>query len=138
MRLLFTALALLFPLLARAEAADDLYRRLGEKARLARIADKTIDYSLADERIKATFAEANIPRLKGLLALQFCAAAGGPCTYPGRSMAEAHAELGLRDVHFNALVEDLQRAMDDEGIGFATQNEFLARLAPMHSDVVKR
>lgn len=119
-------------------AADDLYARMGEKAGLARIADRMVDHVLADDRISAAFADANIPRLKGLLTLKFCQVAGGACSYPGRSMADVHAGLGIRDVHFNALVEDLQRAMDEEGIGFATQNEFLARLAPMHADVVKR
>jgi len=133
------ALALMLALtLPAAQAADDLYSRLGEKAGVTRLAEKLLARALADDRIKDRFANANIPRLKTLLSLHFCMVAGGPCSYPGRSMADAHAGLGIRDAHFNALVEDLQGAMDDEGIGFATQNEFLARLAPMHADVVKR
>jgi hemoglobin len=39
---------------------------------------------------------------------------------------------------FNAVVEDLQSAMEDCGIGFATQNRFLARLAPYQHQVVTR
>jgi hemoglobin len=30
----------------------------------------------------------------------------------------------------------LQRSMDAQGIGFTVQNRLLARLAPMHRDVV--
>jgi hemoglobin len=137
MRLLAVILFCLFTI-SVASAADDLYHRLGEKAGMARIAEGMLAHVLADERISDKFADSNIPRLKTLLTLQFCVVAGGPCSYPGRSMAEAHAGLGIRDGHFNALVENLQLAMDDLGIGSATQNEFLARLAPMHRDVVKR
>jgi hemoglobin len=124
--------------LAPALAEDTLYEQLGEKAGLSRVASRLVDYSIADPRIAEAFTQTNVPRLKGLLTLFFCKTAGGPCTYPGRDMVEAHKGIGIRDVHFNALVENLQRALDAEGIGFATQNAFLARLAAMHGDVVSR
>jgi hemoglobin len=38
----------------------------------------------------------------------------------------------------NILVEHLQHAMDREGVPFAAQNRFLAKLAPMKRDVVER
>ncbi len=123
---------------ASAAAGDTLYERLGEKAGLSRVASRMVDYSVADPRIAEAFAQSNLPRLKGLLTLFFCKTVGGPCTYPGRSMAESHKGMNVRDLHFNALVENLQRALDAEGIGFATQNEFLALLAAMHGDVVNR
>lgn len=116
--------------------ASSLYERMHEREGLARIAARTIDNALADDRIKASFDDTNIGRLKGLLSDQFCVVAGGPCAYKGRNMAKAHASLHLHDMDFNALVEDLQNAMDDEGIPFGTQNEFLSLLAPMHRDVV--
>ena len=37
----------------------------------------------------------------------------------------------------NGLVENLQRAMAAEGVPFAAQNRFLAKLAPMKRDVVE-
>ncbi len=36
------------------------------------------------------------------------------------------------------MVEDLQKAMDKEGVPFATQNRFLARLAPMEHDIATK
>lgn len=51
-------------------------------------------------------------------------------------MKAAHADLNLAPRHFNALVEDLQDAMDAEHVSFWTQNRLLALLAPMHRDVV--
>ena len=50
-------------------------------------------------------------------------------------MARVHSGLGLTSFHFNALVENFQKSMDDNNIPFRTQNRLLARLAPMHEDV---
>ena len=43
---------------------------------------------------------------------QFCQVAGGPCRYTGHSMEATHKGLHLTNANFNALVEDLQSAMD--------------------------
>lgn len=137
MRMLLAALFVFLGLGIASASDSGLYDRLGQKEGISRIASRLVDISLADRRIKEAFAETNVPRLKSLLTLFFCRTAGGPCDYPGRSMEEAHAGIGIRDAHFNALVENLQTALDAEGVPFATQNEFLALLAPMHRDVVK-
>ncbi|HEY1632266.1 MAG TPA: NAD(P)H-dependent oxidoreductase [Rhizomicrobium sp.] len=62
----------------------------------------------------------------------------GPCAYTGRDMYETHKGLHLTNMDFNAVVEDLQKAMDKDGVPFATQNRFLARLAPMQHDIVTK
>lgn len=122
-----------------ARAADDtLYHDMGGKDGLAKIASDTADNFLADDRIKATFDNTNMDRFRKLLGEQFCVVAGGSCTYTGRSMKDAHKALDLTNADFNAVVEDLQKAMDRNDIPFATQNRFLARLAPMQHDVVTK
>jgi hemoglobin len=120
------------------KADGSLYQALGGKDGLHRIVAKSMVYYLADPRIKDTFAESNIERVEQMIELQFCALAGGPCTYTGHSMEEAHKGLRLQDKDFAALVEDLQQAMDDEKVPFTVQNRLLALLAPMHRDVVTR
>jgi len=61
-----------------------------------------------------------------------------PCRYTGHSMEATHKGLHLTNANFNALVEDLQTAMDSCNIPFATQNRFLTRLAPVQHQVVTR
>ena len=124
-------------LLLSAPAWAGLYEDLGEKPGLTRITEGLLRRALADPRISATFADADMPRLQVLLMAQFCQLAGGPCRYPGRSMAEAHAGLHLRPRHLNALVEDLQDAMTEQGVPFATQNHLLARLVPLQPEVIE-
>jgi hemoglobin len=136
---LASAVAVLAALIGPALAdGDPLYRDLGEKDGIATIAKYTTANFLADPRIKATFDNTNMERFEKLLADQFCVVAGGPCEYKGRSMKDAHKALGLDNADFNAVVEDLQDALDKAGVPFATQNRFLARLAPMQHDVVTK
>lgn len=121
-----------------APRAATLFEALGGMPGITRVVDRMIELGLADPRTADTFDNTNIERLKGLIVRQFCALTGGPCALRRRSMHAAHAHLGLTTFHFNALVEDLQRAMDEQGIPFRTQNRLLAILAPMHREIVTR
>lgn len=131
-----SALALGAAIPARAEPS--LYESLGGRAGVDRISAGLVRRALADPRIVDTFDNTNLERLTGRLADHFCSVSGGPCAPPRRGMRAVHAHLDLKDRHFNALVEVLQAAMDDEGIPFRTQNRLLALLAPMRRDVVTR
>ena len=118
-------------------SAQSLYGDLGGRPGLTRIVDQLFVLVLADPRTKEKFDNINIARLKGRIFDKLCDVAGGPCKYHGVSMQGAHRGLGITDYNFNALVEDLQTAMDRNGVSSWTQNRFLARLAPMHRDVVE-
>ena len=47
-----------------------------------------------------------------------------------------HVDMGITKADFNRLVELLQDSMDARGIPFSAQNAMLARLAPMHRDII--
>lgn len=112
-----------------------VYRQFGELAGLTALMDDFMVILLADGRTRPFFAEVDQVAVKKHLVEQFCVILGGPCTYTGRDMKSSHAGLGIGRGHFNALVEDLQIAMDKRGIPFRAQNKLLARLAPMHREV---
>jgi hemoglobin len=134
--IIFIPLLLAFTVPVSAE--DTLFADMGGQAGLNRLVDVSVDNYLADPRIKEIFSESNIDRIRAELKDQFCVVAGGPCQYKGHSMEATHKGLHLTNANFNALVEDLQVAMDSCNIPFATQNRFLARLAPMQHEVVTR
>jgi hemoglobin len=136
-RFVFVAamLAIAAPALAD---TDTLYADMGGQAGMDRVVDASVDNYLADDRIKAIFDQSNMDRIRAEFKVQFCQVAGGPCTYTGHSMAAAHKGLHLTNANFNAVVEDLQAAMTSCNIPFATQNRFLARLAPYQHEVVTR
>lgn len=122
-----------------AKADDSLYRDLGQHAGITEIVNHMLAHVLADDRVKEYFSDTNIDRLKGMLVDYFQMKAGGPDIYKGtRDMHVVHAGMHLRNAQFNAVVEDLQKGMDDAQIPFATQNRLLARLAPDQKEIVTR
>ena len=130
---------MLLAFIAPAFSADDsLYQDLGGQAGIDKFVDASVDNYLADPRIKDIFSESNMDRIRAEFKVQFCEISGGPCQYAGHNMTAAHKGLHLTNADFNAVVEDLQAAMDSCNIPFATQNRFLARLAPMQHQVVTR
>lgn len=108
------------------------------QAGVARIVDDLVATSQADPRISDIFKGQDMVRLRRTLKEQFCYLLNGGCHYSGRDMAASHKELGIQAKDMNALVENLQAAMTRDGVPFARQNAFLAKLAPMKRDVVTR
>lgn len=119
-------------------ADDRLYRDLGGKEAIQAFTNDFYDRMLQDARIARYFDGINMKHLKRVLADYFCVVAGGPCTYDGVGMKAAHTHLGIDRAAFNALVENLQFAMDAALVPFATQNQLLARMAFFHRDIITK
>lgn len=139
MRLLPLVVFLGLAACAQQPARDDsLYRALGEQAGITRIVEGMLLNIAGDRRIVRHFQDIDIQRLRDKLIEQFCIEAGGPCTYSGDSMEESHKGQQLTRSDFNALVENLQDAMEAQGVPMPAQNRLLARLAPMRAQVIER
>jgi hemoglobin len=117
-------------------AKDALYRELGGSDGIRRVVDVFFARINGDTRINTLFRNVDHDDLKRLVNEQLCAATGGPCTYTGRSMSEAHSGLHLTDADFDAFVADLVAAMDQVRVPKASQAKLLALLAPMRGEVV--
>lgn len=113
-----------------------LYQAFGEKTGLVRLMDDFVPRLQADKRTATAFKDANVVNLKAMLVDQICLVSGGPCVYKGADMKSAHSSMDITKTDFNALVEVLQQSMDAQGIPFRSQNQLLAKLAPMHRDVI--
>lgn len=116
-------------------ASDSLYVALGQHDGIASIVKSLLIRVHADPRTREYFDGVSDKRLQDKLSEQFCQLADGPCTYTGHTMKEAHGGLHINRAAFNALVEDLQDAMDENGVAPSAQNRLLAKLAPMVKDV---
>ena len=115
-----------------------VFEQFGGKAGLVALMNDFMDNLMADPRTRPFFDEADREHIKAELVDQFCVILDGPCTYTGKNMVQAHRGLDIHRSQFNALVEDLQNAMDKHGIPFRAQNKLLAKLAPMHHQVVTK
>jgi hemoglobin len=114
-----------------------LYQRLGGKPAITAVVSDFVGNVAKDNRINKFFGDTDIARLKRLLVQQICAGSGGPCTYEGRSMREAHRGLGVRNADFDALVEDLVKSLNKFNVPPREQKELLGLLGPMRKDVVQ-
>jgi hemoglobin len=139
-KLIFTLLlsAAFFTSTAHAQtAADDtLYQQLGAQPGLTTLMDNFMTRLLADPRMNPFFKDVDHKHVKAELVTQLCEVSGGPCKRKGPDMKQAHAGMDINKNNFNALVEVLQQSMDAQGIAFSTQNRLLAKLAPMHRDII--
>lgn len=138
--------ALVLALLVVSSTADatfyqkqrSLYQRLGGMEAITAVVEDFVGNVARDKRINRFFAKTDIPRLKRQLVAQICAGSGGPCVYRGRSMKDAHRGLGIRNRHFNALVQDLVKSLDKFNVPAREKGELLALLGPMRRDIVEK
>ena len=115
-----------------------VFEQFGGMPGMTALMDDFMVVLLEDPRMRPFFEKVDHDRVKRQLAEQFCAILGGGCAYSGRDMKETHAAFAIDKADFNALVEDLQIAMDRRGVPFRAQNKLLAILAPMHREVITR
>ena len=128
---------------AWAQGTKSLYERLGGKKAIVAVIDQFVANCAADTRINKFFAAtASDPKrlatFKNNLVDQVCEASGGPCKYTGKDMKSAHAGLGISDADFNALVEDLTKALDKFKVGKAEKDQLLGVLGPMRPQIVEK
>jgi len=120
-----------------------LYSRLGGKTAITAVVNQFVTNCATDPRINKFFADTakdpkRLARFKKNLVNQICQASGGPCKYTGKSMKAAHRGMGITDADFNALVDDLVKALDQFHVGATEKNELLGALGPMKSDIVEK
>jgi hemoglobin len=122
--------------MASRAARPPLYDRLGGTPAITAVVDDFIANVAADPRLSPRFAGVDVPRLKGLLVDQICQATGGPCTYRGRSMLDAHRGMQITDAEFGALVEDLVKSLDRFKVPAPEKTELLTALAALKPQIV--
>ncbi|WP_072384424.1 group 1 truncated hemoglobin [Novosphingobium sp. NDB2Meth1] len=117
---------------------EHLYETFGGREGLTALMDDAMARWLQNPKTRPFFEAADQTKIKALLVEQFCVIMHGPCTYSGRTMAEAHRGMNVKEGNFYGLVEELQVAMNKRHIPFRAQNRLIAALAPMHRDIIDK
>ncbi len=126
---------------AQESGKRSLFSRLGGRRGITAVVDDLVANVGADNRINHFFADtvkdqARLDKFKANLAAQICSASGGPCKYSGKDMKTAHKGMGISDADFNALVEDLVKALDKNKVEESAKKELLEKLGSMRGDIV--
>lgn len=114
------------------------FEDFGQKAGLVKLMDQFMADLISNEKTRPHFEKADQKRIKEQLVEQFCEVLEGPCKYTGKSMAQSHSGLDISKNEFNALVEVLRTTMSKQNIPVRAQNKLLAKLAPMHKDIIRK
>ena len=114
-----------------------LYERLGGIEAITAVARAFEDRAAKDDRINQKFARTNLDRLMKEFVDQLCQDTGGPCTYTGLNMRQAHTNMGVTGGEWDAFIEDFVATLNDFNVGKAEQDELLNNLRPMRAEIVE-
>jgi hemoglobin len=127
---------------AEPPAKPSLYERLGKEPAIVKVVDDFVANVAADPDIKDKhkkhFQEGDVAGLKKKLVDQVGQATGGPQKYLGKNMKDAHKGLEITNKDFDALVNDLVKALDKNNVAKDDKDELLKMLGTMRKDVVEK
>src|ERR1700755_1257589 len=143
------AAAVLAVALAGAASAQDsmmmkqksLYERLGGYNAISAVVGGFVGRLLADKQFERFFVGHSTDskkRIRQHIVDQFCAAAGGPCVYTGRTMKDSHAGLGITEAEWDAAAKHLVATLDKFKVGEPEKKDLLAFVASLKNDIVEK
>jgi hemoglobin len=91
--------------------AQSDYERIGGGPAVKAVVDRFYELILKDDRLVGFFDEADLPRLKRHQVLLISQVLGGPASYDGRDLREAHADLDIALDDYLNVVSHLVQAM---------------------------
>jgi hemoglobin len=130
------------PARAQTPSTPPLYERLGGVYPIAAVVDAFIDRLLvndvlnANPAIAAARARVPAPGLKYQVTALVCQVTGGPCTYGGRSMKQAHAHLNITEREWQAMVADFSAVLDSFKVPQREQQELSQIVESVKGDIV--
>ena len=91
---------------------DTLYDRLGGHGAISAVVDNFYDRLVADPDLGPFFEGADLDRLRETQTDFLCEAAGGPQTYDGPSIENAHLDVPFEPTHIERAVELLYESLE--------------------------
>ena len=113
-----------------------LHERLGGPKAIQAVVEEFYRRVLDDRDLKGFFDGVDMARQKRKQTEFLTMAFGGPNTYKGRSMKDAHDQLGITDHHFGRVATHLVETLQWAGVKQNLIDEVVALVAPLKADVV--
>jgi len=132
------ALVLILLAASPCRADTSLFDDLGGRDKISAFTADLADRIKKDPRIAHFFDETDMGRFRDRLTDMFCHVTGEKRSYRGANMYRAHEGLGVTDAAFDAVVEDLEEAMDDYQVPWSVQARFVGVLAPLKREIVAK
>ena len=127
---------------AQEPAQDSLYDRLGGLKGITVVVDDFIDRLVSNDtlnsnpEIDAGRMRSPPPYLKFQVSQMVCEATGGPCTYTGKSMKEAHARMNITEAEWGVMAGEFQKSLDKFAVPAPEQKELFDIVGTTKADIV--
>jgi hemoglobin len=118
------------------EGGPSDYDRVGGGAAVRSVVDRFYELVLDDLRLAAYFTGTDMQRLKRHQVLLVSQVLGGPASYDGRDLREAHAGMDISREHFGLVVAYLAQSLSEAGVDRDIIDRVGETLAATQDDVV--
>jgi hemoglobin len=121
------------------QAADNepsLYDRIGGEPVARAICEDIWTNHTLNPIVSNRFTNSDPEYVKQKVFEIFAASTGGPVKYTGKDMLTTHATMNINDMEFNAVVDDVLKALDMNNVGARERGEVLAILWSVKDQVV--
>ncbi|KRE30979.1 group 1 truncated hemoglobin [Agromyces sp. Soil535] len=113
------------------------YAAVGGGPAIAAVVDRFYVLVLADDRLRGFFDGVEMVRLKRHQVALVSQVMGGPVSYAGRDLREAHEGMSISPEDFVSVAEHLVTALTDAGVEPAIIDRVVATIAGTEADIVE-
>lgn len=113
------------------------YEAVGGGPAVSAVVNDFYERILSDPQLVHYFEGVDMPRLKRHQVLLVTKVLGGPDSYTGRTLREAHAGLGITKPDFDKVVGHLAGAMTDAGVSDDVLGRAAAVVVATEPDIVE-
>ncbi|MFK4145181.1 group 1 truncated hemoglobin [Streptomyces sp. NPDC004065] len=114
------------------------YQRIGGAPTVRTVVDDLYFHALRDEQLSPYFAGTDLSSLKRHMVLMLTKVLGGPDTYTGRGLAEAHQGLDITGEHYERVGHVLLDVLRQNGAGADVITHVSGVLATVREQVVRQ
>ncbi|USZ72883.1 group I truncated hemoglobin [Natronosalvus halobius] len=116
--------------------APHVYTKIGGRKAVESVVSDFYDKVLADDQLAGYFDGYDLEELYAHQVQFISSVAGGPVTYTGADMREAHADLDLDPADFDAVAAYLETALFDNGVDEDHVEAILAAVAELEEPIL--
>ncbi|EMA39029.1 group I truncated hemoglobin [Halococcus hamelinensis] len=117
---------------------DSVYEEIGGKAAVEAVVEDFYDRVLSDDRLVGFFDGTDMAELRAHQVQFISAVAGGPMTYSGDEMRDAHRHLDIREADFEAVGTHLERALRENGVDEANIAAIMDEVSALEDPILGR
>ena len=114
----------------------NIYEKLGQEGGIRKAVDAFYLGVVTDPQLEGYFARVDMAKLRRHTTALLCIVTGGPSTYAGRDLGQAHAHLQITGEHFTRVINHAVRALDATKLDSASIDAVVGVLTAHRADFV--